>query len=255
MRKLTGRVAVTLATAAAAVAGTFSIAQPADAAAPDSCLQQLSVKNHWYYDRVITTTGSLTFSTHEYWGSLCDGMKVSMGISRPNTRDFRNQNATKVQATSGTKSFISTYRLGRDDVGDWMIRQIAVKDRSGRLFVKTFTAQTTPRTLRARYASVLTGSPRGRLVPTAGKLTVTGSLKAWHYYGRLVNVQNQQVVVQVRRPHQSTYVTRAVAVTSRTGTFKATFATAGLKGYAVRVAYYSKIPTVANQWYYLGTIS
>jgi hypothetical protein len=203
----------------------------------------------------MTTSGSLTFYTHEYSGSLCDGMSVSLGISRTNTHDFRNQNASKYAVTSGSNAFRTTYRLGLDDYGTWMTRQIAVKDRSGRLAVRTFTKETSPRILTIRFATVLTATPKGTLIPQAGKLTVNGSLKAWHYYGRLVNVQDQQVVVQIRKPHTVTYATRATAVTSRTGMFSTTFSTVGLNGYAVRVAFYSKIPIIANQWHYLGTIA
>jgi hypothetical protein len=203
----------------------------------------------------MTTSGSLTFYTHEYVGSLCERMSVSLAISRTNTHDLRNRNASKYAATSGSNAFRTTYRLGLDDYGPWMTRQIAVKDRTGRLAVKTFTKDTTPRILTIRFASVLTATPKGTLIPKAGKLTVTGSLKAWHYYGRLVNIQNQQVLVQVRKPHTVTYLTRATAVTSRTGTFSTTFSTAGLKGSDVRVAFYSKLPAIANQWHFLGTIA
>ena len=203
-KKLIAKIAAGVAATGIAVTGTAVIAQPASAATANSCLQQLSKKNHWGYDETMTTRGSLTFYTTEYFGSLCDGMSVSLGISRTNTRDFRNP---------------------------------------------------TPRVLRLRFASVLTGTPKGKLVPKAGKINVKGSLKAWHHYGRLVNVQNQQVVVQVRKPHGVTYVTRATAVTTRTGTFSTNLSTANLKGYAVRVAYISKLPVVASSYVWLGTIS
>jgi hypothetical protein len=254
-KKLITKIAAGIAATGIAVTGTAVIAQPASAATANSCLQELSKKNRWGYDETMTTRGSLTFYSTEYWGSLCDGMSVSLGISRTSTHDFRNQNASRVSMSSGTKGFRTTYKFGLDDYGDWMTRQIAVKDKSGRLAVKTFTAQTTPRVLRLRFASVLTGTPKGKLVPKAGKVNVKGTLKAWHYYGRLVNVQNQQVVVQVRKPHGVTYVTRATAVTTRTGTFSTNLSTANLKGYAVRVAYLSKIPTIANSYVWLGTIS
>ena len=256
MRKtLITRIAAGVAATGIAVTGTAVIAQPASAATANSCLQQLSKKNTWGYDETMTTRGSLTFYTTEYWGSVCDGMSVSLGISRTNTRDFRNQNTSRVAMSSGTKGFRVTYKLGLNEPGDWMTRQIAVKDKSGRLAVKTFTAQTTPRVLRLRFASVLTGTPKGKLVPKAGRVNVKGTLKAWHHYGRLVNVQNQRVVVQVRKPHGITYVTRATALTTRTGTFSTNLGTANLKGYAVRVAYISKLPIVASSYVWLGTIS
>ncbi len=219
MRKMTmGRIGVTVATAAAAIAGTFAMAPAADAATANSCLQQLTARHSWGYDETMTTKGSLTFYTHEYYGSPCAGMSVSLGISRTNTADFRNQNARSVAMTSGTDGYTTTYKLGVDDYGSWMTRQIAVKDRSGKLAVK-------------------------------------GSLQSWHYSGRLVNVQNQKVVVQVRKPHEVGYVTKATATTSRTGTFATTLNTAGLKGYDVRIAFVSGIPTTASSYTYLGTIS
>jgi hypothetical protein len=89
---------------------------------------------------------------------------------------------------------------------------------------------------------VLTGTPGGEQVPKAAKINVKGTLKAWHHYGRLVNVQNQQVPVQVRKPHDVTYVTRATAVTTRTGTFSTNLSTANLRGYAVRAAYSPSSP-------------
>jgi hypothetical protein len=257
-KKLITKIAAGVAAAGIAITGTAVTAQPASAATAataNSCLQELSKKNSWGYDETMTTRGSLTFYTKEYWGSLCDGMWVSLGISRTNTLGFRNQNASRVSMSSATKGFTTTYRFGPTGYGDWMVRQIAVKDKSGRLAVKTFTAQTTPRVLGLRFVSVLTGTPKGKLVPNAGKVNVKGTLKAWHRYGRLVNVQNQRVVVQVRAPHGDSYVTRATAVTTRTGTFSTNLATANLKGYAVRVAFLSKIPTIANSYVWLGTIS
>ncbi|HET6292745.1 MAG TPA: hypothetical protein VFG33_05205 [Kribbella sp.] len=215
----------------------------------------MSAKTGWGYDTTMTTKGSLTFYTHEYFGSLCNGMRVSMGISRTNTFGFRNLNASKYAVTSGSNAFRNTHQLGLDDYGSWMIRQIAVKDKAGKLVVKTFTKETTPRILTSRYASVLTGTPKGKLVPKAGKVNVKGTLKSWHYYGRLVNVQNQQVVVQVRQPHKVAYTTRATATTSRTGAFSTNLNTAGLKGYDVRVAFVSKIPMTASSYTFLGTIS
>jgi hypothetical protein len=202
----------------------------------------------------MTTSGSLTFYTHEYYGSPCAGMSVSLGISRTNTADFRNQNATKYAMTSGTDGYRTTYKFGLDDYGSWMTRQIAVKDKSGKLAVKTFTSKDTPRTLTIRFASVLKGTPTGKLTPSAGKVAIKGSLQSWHYYGRLVNVQNQKVVVQVRKPHSVGYVTKATATTSRTGTFATTLNTAGLKGYDVRIAFISGIPMTASSYTYLGTV-
>jgi hypothetical protein len=254
MRKMTmGRIGVTMATAAAAIAGAVAMAPAAGAATANSCLQQLTARHSWGYDETMTTTGSLTFYTHEYYGSPCAGMSVSLGISRTNTAGFRNQNARSVAMTSGTGGYTTTYKFGVDDYGSWMTRQIAVKDRSGKLAVKTFTSKDTPRTLTIRFASVLKGTPKGRL--TGAKVAVNGSLQSWHYSGRLVNVQNQKVVVQVRKPHESGYVTKATATTSRTGTFATTLNTAGLKGYDVRIAFVSGIPMTASSYTFLGTIS
>ncbi|ADB33840.1 hypothetical protein Kfla_4823 [Kribbella flavida DSM 17836] len=253
---IAARLAVTLATAAAAVAGTVAIAQPASAATANTCLQQLTGAQQWGYDQTMTTRGRLKFFTD--WPSsesYCKDMSVSLGISRTNTAFFRNQNAVRETSAHRISTFSATFGFGTDGYGQWMIRQIAVKDRAGRVAVKTFTRQTTPRVLTLRFQSTVNAGPKGTLVPKAGKLLVSGNLKAWHYTGRQVNVQNQQVLVQVRRPGTSTYVTRATMTSNQLGNFATNLATAGLKGSAVRVAFYSKIPTVASQWQYLGTIA
>jgi hypothetical protein len=136
-----------------------------------------------------------------------------------------------------------------------MTRQIAVKDKTGKLVVKTFTSATTPHITRAKFASVLTGTPTGRIRQDAqGWAYVKGSLKAWHHYGRLVNVQNQQVVVQLRRPDSYNYVTWTTATTGRTGTFAVKVNLAGFSGRHVRIAFISKIPTVASDYFYLGKV-
>jgi hypothetical protein len=44
---------------------------------------------------------------------------------------------------------------------------------------------------------------------------------------------------------------RSTATTNRSGNFATSITANRLKGYSVRVAYYSRIPIVANQWYYL----
>lgn len=254
MRKMTmGRIGVTVATAAAAIAGAIATAPTASAATANGCLQQLTAKHSWGYDETMTTKGSLTFYTHEYVGSPCAGMSVSLGISRTNTADFRNQNAGKYAMTSGSDGYRTTFKFGVDDYGSWITRQIAVKDRSGKLAVKTFTSKDTPRTLTIRFASVLKGTPTGKL--TGAKVAVKGSLQSWHYYGRLVNVQHQTVLVQVRKPHELGYVTKATATTSRTGTFATTLNTAGSKGYDVRIAFVSGIPMTASSFTYLGKIA
>ncbi|ONI73928.1 hypothetical protein BWI15_11040 [Kribbella sp. ALI-6-A] len=253
--KLLGRAVVTVVTAAAAISGTVLAAAPAEAASASECLKVLTEPQRWGYDETMTTKGKLTFYTG--WptkASTCAGASVSLGISRTNTHDFRNQNARRIVDPRRIDHFASTFTFGVDGYGDWMIRQIAVKDRSGKLAVKTFTSATTPRVLRLRFASTIAANPRGTLVPKAGRLAVQGNLNAWHYTGRQINVQNQPVVVQLRKGG-SDYATKATATTNRYGNFATSIPTAGLKGYSVRVAYYSKIPTVANQWYYLGTIS
>jgi hypothetical protein len=253
--KLLGRAVVTVVTAAAALTGTVLAAAPADAATASGCLRVLTEPQRWGSDATMTTSGSLTFYTG--WpskASACAGVSVSLGISRTNTRDFRNQNARRIVDPRRIDHFASTFKLGTDDYGDWMIRQIAVKDRSGKLAVKTFTSATTPRVLRMRFASTIAANPRGKIVPKSGRVAVQGNLKSWHYTGRQINVQNQPVVVQVRKGNGE-YVTKATATTNRYGNFATSIAAAGLKGASVRVAYYSRIPIVANQWYYLGTVA
>ncbi|MEV6286060.1 hypothetical protein [Kribbella sp. NPDC051770] len=252
---LLARAAVGLVTAAAAITGTVLVAAPADAATASDCLKVLTEPQRWGQDETMTTKGSLTFYTG--WpskASTCAGVSVSLGISRTNTHDFRNQNTRRIVDPRRIDHYSSTFKFGTDDYGDWMIRQIAVKDRSGKLAVKTFTQDTTPRVLRLRFASTITANPRGKLVPKSGRLAVQGNLKSWHYSGRQVNVQKQQVVVQVRKGAND-YVTKATATTNTAGNFATSIPTAGLKGYSVRVANYSKLPTVGNQWLYLGTIS
>ncbi|GAB2613148.1 hypothetical protein [Kribbella endophytica] len=257
MRKtIAARLVVTLATAAAALGGTVALAQPASASTANTCLQQLIPKNSWGYDETLTNRGQLTF--YPQWPQSeagCKGMSVSLGISRLDTTGFRNQNAPRIESATRLDHFSSTFKFTSSGQGAWMIRQIAVKDTTGKLAVKTFTSATTPRVLNLRFQSVINAGPKGKLVPSGGRILVAGNLKAWHPTGRTVNVQKQQVLVQVRKPGASDYVTKVTMTSNQLGNFAAYLSTAGLKGSAVRVAYYSKLPSVANQWQYLGVVA
>jgi hypothetical protein len=256
---LARRITVALAAVGLTVAGAVFATQPASAVSgAASCLAQLSKRpTNAAKTVVMTTSGSLSAATANYNAPLCTGMSVSIGISRTNTRDFRNQNTNHKHAAGNAYYFSSKFALGRADYGDWMTRQIAVKDKTGKLAVKTFTSATTPHITRAKFASVLTGTPTGRIRQDAqGWAYVKGSLKAWHHYGRLVNVQNQQVLVQVKRPNSQQYEPwpTVLTMTSRTGTFAVKVGVAGLTGRHVRIAFISKIPTVASDYFYLGKV-
>jgi len=251
IRGLTGSLA-----AVGLAVGGAAITAPTASADSGSCADWLSRGSLGSSTHVsITTKGNVTFTTAAPSATLCAGMTVSIGISRPNNRDFRNQLATRAHWEGNAYLYLSTFALDRYDVGDWMTRQIAVKDRTGKLAVRTFTQSNTPQVTRVQYASVLPGTPTGTLRPSAtGVVPIRGSLKAWHYSGRLINLQNQRVIVQVKRPGNYAYTTVTSAVTSRTGTFAVNAKLSAHRGKDVRIGFVSGIPIIAQDFTYLGRV-
>jgi hypothetical protein len=255
MRTTVRRLAVGLGSTALATAGIV-VTMPTASADANSCIRQLSRGAVGAPSTVvITNKGSLPVSTASYNPPLCSGMTVSIGISRVNGFDFRNRGTSQAHWERGSYYFYTRFALGADDAGTWITRQLAVRDRSGRLAVRTFTSSTTPHRVTVKRASVLTGTPTGVLRPNAaGKVAIRGSLKAWHSTGRLINLQNQKVLVQTKLPGNHPYRSIATLKTGRTGTFGAYVGLGSQRGKDVRLLYVSPFQVIASDGYFLGRV-
>jgi hypothetical protein len=228
-------------------------AQPAEATV-SGCIDRLSRADSspGFASISVTNKAVLTAATGFTSRSHCAGMSVAIGISRPDLRDFRARNASRYVWEADVEGFYADFRLRPHEVGEWMVRQIAVKDRSGKLEVRQFTRATTPQRTVVKYRSVLTGRPIGTVRPA--RVVISGTLKTWNGQGRLVNLQNQVVLLQVKRPRTADYVTIGAATTSRTGSYRVAMDLRAHRGEYVRVAFISPVGLIASDYTFLGRV-
>jgi hypothetical protein len=241
-----------------AAAGTAVVAgAPGAAAAGDAqtCLNQL-------LGRAAATPSSLIYpaqpaqidmSTSRYAGDICKGLSVSIGISRPDLSGFKAANAGDERWYSGQHYFHTRFVLQPNQPGTWMTRQIAVKDHSGKLAVRTFTSVDSPTKVTIRRESFLTGTPTGSAITHE---YVVARLKAWSSVGTLANLGNQNILVQVRAPGATTYKTIAQRRTDPTyGYMGISLPLRSYPMHDLRIVFLSPFQTIASDFTYLGKIA
>ena len=84
--------------------------------------------------------GPINISTSRYTGGVCDWNNVTIGISHPDLGWYRQQQAYRKDGSY----FSARIAVPPNVPGTWITRQIAVKDGTGKVVVRQFTAATTP---------------------------------------------------------------------------------------------------------------
>ncbi|MFC0624498.1 hypothetical protein [Kribbella deserti] len=259
MNTMLRRVAVSL--AATAVATTVALAGAAGASAgstagdAQSCLNSLTGRGTATPASIVypAQPAQVTLSTSQYAGDLCKGLSVSIGISRTDLTGFKAANAGDSRwITPGKQRFSAQFVLPPNQPGTWMTRQIAVKDLAGRTAVKTFTATDSPTKVTIKRESFLTGKPTGSAITHP---YVTARLTAWSSVGTMAHLVGQNVLVQVRAPGSSTYVTIAQRRTGDSGYMGISVPVGNYPKHDLRLVFISPFQTIASDYTYLGRIA
>jgi 2-keto-3-deoxy-6-phosphogluconate aldolase len=243
-----------VAAVAAVGAGTVATTPAAEAAATD-CLNKIAgpaidPQTHV----VMSPLGTVFAGTYIYSGSVCSNVNVSIGISRTDTTGFRNQSAGRVKYEDNAYMFSNAFAMGPGDAGQWMVRQIAVKDSAGRLAVRTFPASSVTTKYTLQRASILTPARTGTL--PAGQTALSGRLQAYTSTGGVAPLAaGQQVLIQVRPRGAAAYKTIATALTSTSGFYSRAVSLGGYRGADVRVAYLTPYQTIASDFAYVGRVA
>jgi hypothetical protein len=244
---------VALASLAAVVAGTVLTAPPAHADA-GTCLAQL-VGPAANTDRLIiypAEQAKVRLTTSAYTEKTCYEYSVALGISRTDLSGFLYANAHDNRWYHTGNYFFADFVLPPNQPGTWMTRQIAVKDRTGKVAIRQFTAADSPTKVVIKRESFLTGTPHGTAITHT---YITSHLQAWSSVGTMANLPNQLVQLQVSRPGANHYVTIYQGRTDRYGWWRRFVSWTGFSGYDVRLAYYSPYQTIASDWHYLGRVA
>lgn len=245
-----GAAAAAIALAGMAVLGTAPSAQAATT--PYPCLNSIEgpgfFDNYgstviWPYQPAIRTLSYVD-------GAKCAGAVASVGISKTDGSRFINVNA-RIGHDGEIHYMASTHPITLKDTGNWMIRQVAVKQ-NRITAVRSFTLDDDLRTTHVSRASVLRGGPKETIRPTD---PITGYLLAYASTGDLVPLRGQTIVLQARtkgQPYKNILVERNS--THRNGYYLLTGNWAPYRGYEFRLYYPSPYETIAPAWTYLGYV-
>ena len=241
------------AAATVAAAGTALVtAAPAAHADATSCLAQLSL-------HAVATPGQLVhpaqparirLTTSAYTNKTCYQHGVSLGLSRTDLTGFQYAVANDNRWTGTGNYFFHTFTIPPNQPGTWMVRQIAVKDSTGKVAIKQFTSADSPTRVSVKRESFLTG----KLVGSAPYLSISGKLQAWSSVGTLANLQNQRVLLQVSKPGSNQYFTVDQGTTNRYGQWQQRVTLTSYPGFDARLAYYTPYQTIASDFHYLGRV-
>ena len=190
--------------------------------------------------------------------SVCAAIVASIGISRRDGSDFRNQNARVTRSgrlITASADFTPSWR----DAGSWMVRQVAIS-RDGALAVRSFTP-TSGAGIQVRRAATLTGwgidgPGRPLRIGSDRKLTVSGYLKAYGTDGKLHPLPaRQQIVLQARRAGTTEpYEPIGGGITSASGYYVATAAWGSRPRQDIRIAYFNLYETISTRMTYVGQV-
>lgn len=255
MRKSIRRAAALGAVLAGTLAGGAIAATPAHAVTiAQACLNQLAGPGVATDRQVVypAEPAEIRLSTSAHTSRECRGITVSIGISRTDLSGYQNKNASYSWGTG--QYYFARFLLAPNQPGDWMTRQIYVRDHQGNTAVRTFTAATSPTKVTVDRESFLTA--RSTLVPLQdGKIRIAGRLQAHSSAGTRANLAYQKVLVQVRRPTESSYTTALTVTTGQYGTFyDYRLPGAANKGKHLRVVFVSPFQTIASDAAYIGVI-
>ena len=103
-----------------------------------------------------------------------------------------------------------------------------------------------------KQVSVLTKNQGSTLYASNGRVTVSGSLRAYSTYGDLAPLANQRVYIQVRPAGSTQYVTKATVTTSSSGSYSGTIARQA--GASVRV-YFAGWSTGTPSYTWVGVMA
>lgn len=250
------KTAVAVAAIAIATCGVVP-AHAADGGA-EECLERLvtgGVGSPMY--AIAKPNATMPLATAPYNPPACVSVvAVSIGISRPDGSDFRNANAVKRQWYGTASYWGRTASFTSKDAGDWIYRQIVVKDDQGRIAGRSYTPSYTFDRFQIRAGVVISSRQRGVLHAGAdGRVTISGDLKAYNSHGGLSPLPaGQRLAVEVWDPRTG-YWTAGYLGTSSSGWYRGYPAIGRYHGSNVRLAYYSPYRTIAGGFGFVGRIA
>jgi hypothetical protein len=255
MRISVRRTAVLGVALAGAMAGGGLAATQAHAATiAETCLNQLSGPGVATDRQVVypAEPAQIQLSTSSHTSRECRGITVSIGMSRTDLSGYQNKNASYSWGTG--QHYHAKYLLQPNQPGSWMTRQIYVRDHQGNTAVRTFTAANSPTKVTVYRESFL--EARSNLTPLQdGKIRVAGKLQAHSSAGTRANLANQKVLIQVKRPADSSYTTALTVTTGQYGSFyDYRLDGASNKGKYLRVVFVSPFQTIASDYTWVGVI-
>lgn len=237
------------------LAGTAVAATSAQAATiAQTCLNQLAGPGVATDRQIVypAEPAQIQLSTSAHTSRECRGITVSIGLSRTDLTGYQNKSAHYSWGTG--RYYYAKYLLAPNQPGNWMTRQIYVRDHQGNTAVRTFTAANSPTRVTVYRESFL--DARSTLVPIHdGKLRIAGRLQVHSSVGTRANLANQKILIQLRRPTETAYTTVLTTTTGQYGNFsEARLWGAANRGKHLRVAFVSPFQTIASDYTYIGVI-